>query len=1079
MDNNHQSKLSGLGASAARIAIYYGIFGVVWILLSYWLVRSVAVDHEAVHTLHNIKGLLFVGLSVALIFLLIFNENRKNRTALEALWDERRRLAGIIEGTRAGTWEWHVPSGKTTFNERWAEIIGYTLEELSPISIETWTSLTHPDDLRRSDELLRRHFAGELDYYECECRMWHKEGYWIWVLDRGRLLTRTPDGRPELMLGTHIDITLRKRYEFEITRMSRLYATLSETNEAIVRVAEQHDLFQTICDIAVEHGGFSLAWIGLPDKDKQCIEVVASSGETAYLDGLYISLDPSRSESHGPTAQAYINGARSVINDFENNRMTRPWHERARQHNIHASAAFPLRQNDTIIGVLNIYASEVNFFQEKEIALLDEMAANIGFGVENYRRGLELAASENRFHAIADGIQDAIIMTNPEREIQWLNPGFERIFGYRLSEILGNKAEIIYESGEEYLRQGRQRFNVNANIRKEHYEVRYKRKNGEVFIGETLGTVLRSEDGELLGYVALIRDVTERRATEEQLRIAAVAFEMENGIMITNSDLRIQRVNKAFTRITGYEPADVIGKTPRLLQSGKHDKAFYKSMWNEIKEQGYWEGEIWNRNKQGDNYPEWLTISVVKNDDDEVTHYVASFTDMSERKEAEQHIHQLAFYDPLTHLANRRLFVERIEHARQISQRSRQYGALLMLDLDHFKVLNDTQGHYAGDKLLFEVGQRLRQHVREADTVARFGGDEFVVLLEDLNSKKDTAVNLASAIAEKIQFELRRPYQLTDRYEYRITHSIGVVLFQGEGTSVEDLLKQVDVALYEAKAAGRNTIRFFNPEMQARVEKRAHLESSLSKALENHEFLLHYQPQVDRNGRLLGAEALLRWLPKNTDSLIPPADFVPLAEDTGQIVQIGYWVLETACSQLKQWQQRFQNNTFNLAVNISARQFHQEDFISRLQEMLQKCEVNPRGLKLELTESVILDDISYVIDRLRDLKQLGIGTSMDDFGTGYSSLSYLKQLPIEQLKIDTSFIRDINHSNDDSAIVHAIIAMGHSLGLQIAAEGVETEEQRAYLEKYGCDIYQGYLFGKAMPVDTFEQQFDLNGRRED
>jgi diguanylate cyclase (GGDEF)-like protein/PAS domain S-box-containing protein len=1078
LDNKQQNNLRSLGASAARIAVYYGIFGVAWILFSDWLVLIVADDHEAVHSLQRIKGLLFVGLSVALIFLLIFHENRKSRAAIDALWDERRRLAGILEGTRAGTWEWHVPSGKTTFNERWAEIIGYTLEELSPISIETWINLAHPDDMRRSNELIDRHFAGELDYYECECRMWHKEGRWIWVLDRGRLLTRTPDGRPELMLGTHIDITLRKKYEFEITRMSRLYATLSETNEAIVRVAEQQDLFQTICDIAVEHGGFSLAWIGLPDTDKQCIEVVASSGETAYLEGLNITLDSERSESHGPTAQAYLYGERRVVNDFENDQMTRPWHERAKQYNIHASAAFPLRQNDRIFGVLNIYASEANFFQEKEIALLDEMAADIGFGVENYRRVLELAASENRFHAIADGIQDAIVMTNSEREIQWLNPGFEQIFGYRLPEVLGEKTQILYESNEEYLRQGRQRYNVNANVGKEYYEVRYKRKNGEVFIGETLGTVLRSEDGQLLGYVALIRDVTERRATDEQLRIAAVAFEMENGIMITDSDLRIKQVNNAFTRITGYEPAEVIGKTPRLLQSGKHDKAFYRKMWGEIKEQGYWEGEIWNRSKNGDNYPEWLTISVVKNNDDDVTHYVASFTDMSERKEAEQHIHQLAFYDPLTHLANRRLFIERIEHARQTSQRSKQHGGLLMLDLDHFKVLNDTQGHYAGDKLLYEVGQRLRQHVREADTVARFGGDEFVVLLEDLNIEKDIAVNLASAIAEKIQAELQLPYKLTDRYDYRITPSIGVVLFQGENTSVEDLLKQVDVALYEAKAAGRNTIRFFNPEMQARVEKRAYLESSLSKALDNHEFLLHYQPQVDRNGRLLGAEALLRWAPQDSDNLVPPADFIPLAEDTGQIVQIGYWILETACHQLKQWQQRLADDTFNLAVNISARQFHQEDFIIRLQEMIHKNDINPRGLKLELTESVILDDISYVIERLRDLKKLGIGTAMDDFGTGYSSLSYLKQLPIEQLKIDTSFIRDINNSNDDSAIVHAIIAMGHSLGLQIAAEGVETEEQRAYLEKYECDIYQGYLFGEAMPVDKFELQFGLSGQRE-
>lgn len=1063
--------LPALTSSAARIALYYGIFGILWILFSDAFLRLIVVDIEAYHALQSTKGLIFVALSVLLIYSLAYHEHRKSRLALASLHQERERLAGILEGTRAGTWEWHIPSGHTVFNERWAGIIGYTLKELGPISIQTWEQYCHPEDLQLSNTLLQRHFDGELDYYECECRMRHKDGHWVWILDRGRLIERGPAGEPVLMLGTHIDISQRKAYEAEMRRMARLYASLSETNQAIVRVTDQEVMFQKICDIAVEHGGFSLAWIGLPGKQQHTIEVVASSGESGYLQGIQINTNPEQSKIHGPTAQAYLSGEYQIVNDFAHHEKTAPWHERAAQFNIGASAAFPLQRNGTVFGVLNIYASEPGFFQQKEIGLLEEMAADIGFGVENFNRILELARSEARFHAIADGISDAIVMADPQRKIEWINPAFVTIFGYELDEIKGQATEVLYENVEEYHRQGQLRYNTEASADSDRYEVRYRRKDSEVFIGETMGTPLQSAAGELIGYVALIRDVTGELEIQEQLRIAAASFEVENGIMITDSELIIERVNQAFTRITGYQADEVRGLTPRLLRSGQHSKDFYDQMWKEINEEGFWEGEIWNRKKSGDIYPEWLTISVVRNDAGEVTHYIGSFSDITERKAAEQHIHQLAFYDPLTQLANRRLFIDRVEHALLTSKRNSQEGAVLMLDLDHFKVLNDTQGHHAGDQLLIEVGKRLREHVRDADTVARFGGDEFVVLLEDLGRDNDNAINAANQIAAKIQDKLLKPYNLDELHDYRATSSMGVVVFDGRGISVEELLKQADVALYEAKAAGRNAVRFFNPEMQNKVDHRARLENALSKALELNEFVLNFQPQVDVNEKLIGAEALLRWVPTDSGEMVSPADFIPLTEDTGLIVPIGYWVLETACRQLRQWQHQYPQQHFNLAVNISARQFHQRDFVDRLREIIRDSGVEPAGLKLELTESVVLDDIKYVVDRLNKLRDLGIGTSMDDFGTGYSSLSYLQRLPIEQLKIDTSFVRDIVQSENDAAIVRAIIAMGHSLGLTIVAEGVETQEQKKYLSSFDCDVYQGYLFGKPMLVEEFDKLY--------
>ncbi|MAT64821.1 MAG: hypothetical protein CMN57_04175 [Gammaproteobacteria bacterium] len=1063
--------------SALRVTFYYALFGIAWILFSDWLVRLIAVDADMLHSLQNLKGLTYVLLSALLIYALIRHENRNTVSVLQALTTERERLAGIIEGTRIGTWEWHIPSGRTVFNERWAELIGYRLDELMPTTIRTWEERVHPEDLPRARNALQRHLRGELDYYDIEHRMRHRDGHWIWIHDRGRVLEWDEQGRPLRMLGTHADVSRRKRNEAEIAHTNRLYATLSETNQAIVRFTDQDELLRQVCDIAVKFGGFRLAWIGLPDADGW-LQVAAASGELDYLEGLKVSVAADRPEGGGPSGCAFRERRHQINNNFSANRDSRPWLQRAEQAGFGASAAFPLVCEGEVFGVFNIYADMPGYFQEREISLLDEMAADIGFGVENYRRRLRQIRSEARFHAIADGFPDAIVLADPERRIEWINPGFMQTFGYRLEELQGQPTRMLYADENDFSERGRLHYHREAHTRQSPYEVVYRKQDGTEFVGETIGTPLRSDAGELLGYAAVIRDVTERRRTEDQLRIAAAAFEVENGIMITDRDLRIEQVNQAFTRITGYTAEEAIGATPELLKSGRHSARFYERMWRDILHQGYWQGEVWNRKKDGGIYPGWLTISVVHNKAGEVTHYIGSFTDISDRKAAEQRIHQLAFYDPLTQLANRRLFLDRLEHARATSERSRQHGAVLILDLDHFKLLNDTQGHHAGDELLIEVGRRIRRQVRDTDTVARLGGDEFVVLLEALAEDRNQAAGYVSEIASKIHESLVQPYTLAGISDYRLTASLGVTLFQGRESSQEELLKQADVALYEGKSAGRNAIRFFNPDMQYKVEQRASMETALARALDQREFELYYQPQIDREGGLLGAEVLLRWIPE-AGKPVSPADFIPLAEDTGLIVPLGYWVLETACMQLRAWQQQCPGQDFSLAVNISARQFHQHDFIRRLQEIIEHSGADPRGLKLELTESVVLDDIAGVIEKIDGLRRLGLGFSMDDFGTGYSSLSYLKRLPLDQLKIDTSFVRDLAHSANDLAIVRAIIAMGHSLNLHVIAEGVETAEQKVYLERYGCDAYQGYLFGRPMAAHEFESRFITAAARMD
>ncbi len=560
--------------------------------------------------------------------------------------------------------------------------------------------------------------------------------------------------------------------------------------------------------------------------------------------------------------------------------------------------------------------------------------------------------------------------------------------------------------------------------------------------------------------------IIERKQTEDAMRVAAVTFETQEAILITDPDAKILRVNQAFKDITGYSAAEVVGQNPRMLQSGQHDAAFYQAMWSDLHSEGKWSGEIWDKRKNGEIYPKLMTITAVRDDNQQVTHYVAVSRDISNRKKSEQEIHQLAFYDSLTQLPNRRLLADRLQQAVAASVRNDRHGALLFLDLDHFKTINDTQGHVMGDRLLIEVARRLQTCVREGDSVARLGGDEFVVVLEGLSSDANEAASQTELIAEKIRSELGQPYALND-FECLSTASIGISMFRGHHESVEDLLMHADVAMYQAKSVGRNAVRFFDPAMQTALEVRAVLEADLHHALEKQQFHLYYQVQVDSLRRPLGAEVLLRW-DHPERGLVSPMQFIPLAEETGLILPIGLWVLQTACAQLKSWQDDAQTRDLTLAVNVSARQFRQADFVTQVQRILVESGAKPALLKLELTESTVLGNVEETISTMRELKILGVSFSIDDFGTGYSSLQYLKRLPLDQIKIDQSFVRDIASDPNDAAIVQAIIAMTGALGLDVIAEGVETEAQREFLDDHGCHTFQGYLFSRPVPLDQFE-----------
>ena len=572
--------------------------------------------------------------------------------------------------------------------------------------------------------------------------------------------------------------------------------------------------------------------------------------------------------------------------------------------------------------------------------------------------------------------------------------------------------------------------------------------------------------GNPTGIVGVMTDITAQRQAEQRQRIAAIAFESQEGMVVSDAADVILRVNSAFTEITGYAAEEAVGRKTNLLKSGRHDAAFYARMWEALNLHGVWQGEIWNRRKDGRLYLEWLTITAVKGATGEITHYVSTLTDITLRKEAEDEINHLAFYDPLTHLPNRRLLLDRLHQTMAALSRSRCQGALLFIDLDNFKTLNDTLGHAVGDLLLQQVAQRLGSCIREGDTVARLGGDEFVVLLQDLSENPQEAARQTEGVGEKILAACNQPYLLAGR-SCHSTPSIGATLFNNHQDSVDELLKRADLAMYQAKTSGRNTLRFFDPEMQATVTARATLESDLRHGLQQSEFRLYYQPQVDLAGLITGAEALLRWRHPRR-GLVLPNEFITLAEETGLILPLGLWVLENACRQLVVWAAQSISAHLTLAVNISARQFRRPDFVAQVLEVLDSTGADPRKLKLELTESMLLDDVEDVIGKMSALKAVGLGFSLDDFGTGYSSLSYLKRLPLDQLKIDQGFVRDILVDANDAAIARTIVALAKSMGLAVIAEGVESEAQRDVLAASGCQAFQGYLFGRPLPLAEFD-----------
>ncbi|MBC7908529.1 MAG: EAL domain-containing protein [Rhodospirillaceae bacterium] len=690
----------------------------------------------------------------------------------------------------------------------------------------------------------------------------------------------------------------------------------------------------------------------------------------------------------------------------------------------------------------------------------------VRYALERSRVDVALRRSEDRFRAVFENAGVGVVLSEPDGRFVEANPAFCAMVGYSEAELRSLHFQDITHS-EDVSRNNTLRDEMRAGGRNSyHLTKRYLAKDGRVVWGRLTVTAVREADcdgTDMRFTVTVVEDVTERKRLEDHMRLAATVFENSgDGLFVTDAHSHIVHVNPAFTEITGYQPEDVMGKTPKVLSSGRHEPDFYEHMWEELRAVGKWQGEIWDRRKSGEMFAGWQNIAVVRNSLGEITNYVAVISDITSRKQVEERLSYQANHDPLTRLPNRTLFQERLSRAVARAHRNQSLVALLFIDLDRFKQVNDTLGHLAGDLLLQQVSERLTGATRQGDTVARLGGDEFTVILEDVQDPRDAAM-----VAHKILHMLAEPFDL-DGPIANISSSIGVALYPADAGDPQSLIKLADAAMYRAKHLGRNCCQFHSEAVNAEAFERLALKNALRVALDHDEFLLHYQPIFDfKTGKVVAVEALLRWRHPEV-GMVVPAQFLALAEDTGLIVPIGNWVLKTACAQAKAWRNAG-HGPLALHVNLSARQLREPELIENIAEALEASGLPPSALVLEVSESSVVDkghDTDAIFARFT---ALGLGMAIDEFGSGYSSFAFLRHLPAKVLKMAQGFVRNVANSTDDTEIATAIVAVARGLHMSVVAPGVETPEQLAFLASFGCDRVQGFLLARPMPADEIDE----------
>ncbi len=853
----------------------------------------------------------------------------------------------------------------------------------------------------------------------------------------------------------------------DLARLQRLYAAFGEINSAIRRHTDEATLLRDLCEIAVRFGELHLAWVGTPDGEGN-LAARAAAGRTDYLNGLRISLRADCVESGGPAAMAYRSATVQVIENFCASECTAPWHARARQHGIAASAALPLRGATEVLGVLNVYAAEAGYFGENEIRLLDRIADDIALALEALRRASALHEGTERYQRIFDNAPLGLLHYDREGNVIDCNAAYVGIVGSTRAEIVGRN--LLRESEDprvvaairQSLTEGSGRLNILYRAM----------ESVKVTPVRAFFSGIRDPSDTIVAGIGIVEDFSERSEMEAQLEASEERFKLAveaAGIGVWDYSSEHDRLlwDDRMYRLHGIErngerldvsawrrcihPEDRARVARELLTTnGDHGSSIsdYRVIWP---------------NREERHLRTYARPS--HSDDGGVVRVTGVSLDITEQQHAVIRVHQLAFFDPLTKLANRRLLMDRLQQAMARSDRQRRFGALLLLDLDGFKRINDTNGHDVGDALLVQLANRLRGVLRRTDTAARLGGDEFVLLCEGLAETSGAAVSGAAATAAKIGAAVREPYRLgADGLVLHCAASIGVTIFMGNETTPGELLKQADIAMYEAKRAGRDAICFFRAEMQQAVDAQAAIEIALRDALACGELRLVYQPQVDRAGCWVGCEALLRWFPSDAPVRLP-ADFLPLAEAAGLMPTIGDWVLRTALSDMCSLDLPGGSaERLRLAVNVSARQFADNHFAERVLAAVAEARFDPRRLELEVTEGALFSDLDRSVALIGRLRQAGVHVDVDDFGSGSSPLLHLRRLPLAAVKIDQALTCGIDSVPADASIAQAAIGVARALSLPVFAKGIEREAQHQLLLAEGCTRCQGYLFGRPMSV---------------
>jgi len=873
------------------------------------------------------------------------------------------------------------------------------------------------------------------------------------------------------------DITERKAAQARENRLTNIHRALSATNEAIIHADSEASLLPLVCRIAVESGGMKTAWIGIPDKDG-CFVPSASDGETGFLGEIMTYTSSERPEGRGPSGIAFRQGRPVVTSDFSEGGVLGPWRDVCAKYGIRAVATFPIRRGGKPYGVWGVYSGQTDVFDDEIVRLLGEMADNISFALDNFdREALRTQAetalrdSERRFRNLYEKAPLPYQSLDIEGNILDVNEKWLSILGYERDEVIGRFfGDFVAETSITQPAMEFPRFKLQGRIEGAPFEMICK--DGCCRAWVVNGQIARDSEGNFLRTHCIFTDVTEQKKAEEELKLAAMVYQdSSEAMMIMDVSENIIAVNPAFEHITGFAADDVIGQSVVSLLSGMGDRELYSSIEKTIQETGYWRGEIWSRRKDGELFAASVTINTNQNPDGSVNRRVMLFSDITEKKKSEDRIWMEANFDALTGLPNRRLFRDRLRHEIRNARRSNQPLALMFLDLDGFKDVNDTLGHDAGDLLLKEAARRLNGCVRESDTVARLGGDEFTVILTDMHDP-----NHIDRVARHILRMLSEPFLLDGETAY-VSASIGITLFPQDAGEFDGLIRNADQAMYAAKQSGKNQYHYYTQSMQEAAQQRMRLVNDLRLALEGRQFEIAYQPIVElATGRVHKAEALIRWN-HPVRGMINPVEFISAAEDTGMIASFGNWIFHEAARQAAIWREAYSPD-FQISVNISPVQFKKEGIDPSVWlDHLRSLGLPGQGIVVEITEGLLLDASPKVTGQLLMLRDAGIEVALDDFGTGYSSLSYLKKFDIDYIKIDQTFVRNLTAGSDDMALCEAIIVMAHKLGLEVIAEGVETEEHRSLLLSAGCDFAQGYLFSRPVESAEFEVMLAASGKR--